>query len=133
MKEWLKEFLLPIRRAASWFANPQSGESSPCYVASREAIIFKAASFVAINKVKGDYLEFGVFRGGSYISAYHTLRHCFDEAIKCFRDYDRINHRDDKMQDIDQQIKYCENGKKLILNPINALPGITNFYARGNS
>ena len=84
MRGALKQIILPLRKAARWFVNPLSEVSPSNHVASRDSIIYKAASFAAVNKVKGDYLEFGVFRGGSYISAYYTLRHCFDEVIKSF-------------------------------------------------
>ena len=84
LRDALRQIICPFRRAARWFVNPLSEASPPNHVASRDSIIYKAASFAAVNKVKGDYLEFGVFRGGSYISAYYTLRHCFDEVIKYF-------------------------------------------------
>ena len=84
MRHAVKQFMLPIRKAANWFVNPIARESPPSHVANRDSIIYKAASFAAINKIQGDYLEFGVFRGGSFISAYYTLRYCFDEVIKSF-------------------------------------------------
>ncbi len=76
--------MLPLRKAAKRFVNPVAEVAAPNYIASQDSIIYKAASFAAVNKVEGDYLEFGVFRGASYISAYYTLRHCFDEVISSF-------------------------------------------------
>ena len=84
MRNTLKQFLLPLRKAASRFVNPVIEVGSPNYVGAPDSIIYKAAVFAAVNKVEGDYLEFGVFRGASYISAYYTLRQCFDEVISNF-------------------------------------------------
>lgn len=42
-------------------------------------IMHKAAQFVASNQVPGDYLEFGVYTGGSFASAFHSLRRAFEE------------------------------------------------------
>lgn len=76
--------ILPLRKFAHRFANPPVEAAPPSYIALPESIIYKAASFAAINKVEGDYLEFGVFRGASYISAYYTLCHCFEDALRNF-------------------------------------------------
>ena len=84
MRNAISRMLLPLRNAANRFANPAAAVPPKNYIASPDSIIYKVAGFVAVNKVEGDYLEFGVFQGASYISAYHTLRHCFDETINNF-------------------------------------------------
>lgn len=84
MKNALRQIVLPLRKAANRFVNPAVEVNPAGYLASRDSIIYKTACFAAVNKVEGDYLEFGVFRGASYVTAYYTLRHCFDEVINSF-------------------------------------------------
>ena len=66
-----------------------------------------------------------------YLGKAYLLNYKYDDALKSFKKYDDYNHRDDKIQDVDQQIKYCENGKKLILNP--AIVTIENLGAPLNT
>jgi len=42
-------------------------------------IISKAAKLIASEKIAGDYLEFGVYTGRSFVSAFHAIRRAFDE------------------------------------------------------
>lgn len=44
------------------------------------SIIYKAAAFMAADKIEGDYLEFGVYTGGSFISAYRSIEDAFKRA-----------------------------------------------------
>src|SRR5215468_8845211 len=46
------------------------------------SIIYKAAAFVANEMIEGDYLEFGCFRGGSFIAAHLALTRAFDERTQ---------------------------------------------------
>src|SRR5207248_161620 len=48
--------------------------------ALEQSLVYKAGHFVASDKIQGDYLEFGVFRGGSFIKAYHALNYAFSQA-----------------------------------------------------
>jgi len=41
------------------------------------SLIEKASWFVAADKIEGDYLEFGVFRGDSFATAFNALRSVF--------------------------------------------------------
>jgi hypothetical protein len=43
-------------------------------VTTEQTIICKASHILAAEKVEGDYLEFGVYSGGSFIEAFHTMR-----------------------------------------------------------
>jgi O-methyltransferase len=43
------------------------------------SIIYKAASFIAADLIIGDYLEFGVFQGGSIIAAHRALTRAYEE------------------------------------------------------
>tara|TARA_Y100000310_G_C20480282_1_gene714345 strand:- start:38 stop:790 length:753 start_codon:yes stop_codon:yes gene_type:complete len=40
----------------------------------REILVKNIMSFIAVNKIEGDYLEFGVWEGESFINAYHFAR-----------------------------------------------------------
>ncbi|MDD5570120.1 MAG: macrocin O-methyltransferase [Bacteroidales bacterium] len=46
------------------------------------SIIFKASKLIASDKIEGDYLEFGVFRGDSFIHAYNCVRKAFKQATE---------------------------------------------------
>jgi hypothetical protein len=46
----------------------------------------KVAWFVAAEKVEGDYLEFGVFRGDGFARSFHALRAAFEERIRPARE-----------------------------------------------
>jgi hypothetical protein len=46
------------------------------------SIIYKAASMVAVDMIEGDYYEFGVFRGGSFIQAHWALTRAFEERSR---------------------------------------------------
>ena len=41
---------------------------------ARELLLFNALQFVSMNRVPGDYLEFGVFEGANFVPAYHLAQ-----------------------------------------------------------
>lgn len=43
-------------------------------------LMYKCGAFIAADKIEGDYLEFGVFSGGSFIQAYHAMQAAFTQA-----------------------------------------------------
>ncbi len=45
-------------------------------------LMHKVAKFVACEIIEGDYLEFGVYRGQSFIGAYHALQQQFERRIR---------------------------------------------------
>lgn len=47
-----------------------------------ETLISKVARFTACEMIEGDYLEFGVYRGGSFISAYKAFARQFENRIR---------------------------------------------------
>ena len=69
MKQTLKRILYPFRILAARFVNI-------------DAIIHKAAIIIAAEKVEGDYLEFGVFAGSSFIQSYHIIKGVFEQQQK---------------------------------------------------
>lgn len=71
MKQQLKRFFFPIRKLAAQFVRVEL--STP-----KDPIIYNAAHLVASEKIEGDYLEFGVFAGASFVKAYHTIKSVFE-------------------------------------------------------
>jgi O-methyltransferase len=67
MKEAIKRLLLPLRRMVGRF-----GVDDNNYTGT-DGCIHTGASFIAWNQVDGDYLEFGVFQGASFSSAYRAI------------------------------------------------------------
>lgn len=65
VKAWVK----PLRLAAARFAMVPDAAA----LARRLEPIRLAADFVCSEHVPGDYLEFGVFRGASFVTAYRAL------------------------------------------------------------
>ena len=69
MLRLIKKILFPIRVLAArfvWLPNPD-----------QPTIVYKAAHLLASQRLEGDYLEFGVYQGYSFIRAYQTLRYVF--------------------------------------------------------
>jgi O-methyltransferase len=67
MRETIKSLLLPLRRLAGRFALDENNYTGG------HGCIHTAASFIAWNQIDGDYLEFGVFRGESFVEAYRSI------------------------------------------------------------
>lgn len=49
-----------------------------------EEIIWFAMEFVRLGKVEGDYLEFGVAQGHSFVAAYHFAQHSSHHAMQFY-------------------------------------------------
>jgi hypothetical protein len=67
MKQTIKRMLQPARELAAKFVN----------VNYNNTIIYKAANLIAAEKVEGDYLEFGVFAGFSFIRSFQIIKAVF--------------------------------------------------------
>ncbi len=67
MNRLIKQILLPFRRFSSNFVSVENPNS----------IVRKAAWILAAEKVEGDYLEFGVFSGDSFIRSFHELHEVY--------------------------------------------------------
>lgn len=72
MIEIIKPILYPIRKLAARFVNTPE-------LSLANTIIYKAANIIASDKIEGDYLEFGVFTGRSFIQAYHVIKEVFKQ------------------------------------------------------
>ena len=70
MKNLIKQKLLPLRRLAGRFAVHDHDDST---IERSLRPIYLAADFVCSEYVPGDYLEFGVFRGASFVTAYNAI------------------------------------------------------------
>jgi O-methyltransferase len=46
------------------------------------SLMRKVAHLIASDKIEGDYLEFGVFRGNSFIESYRAMKEIFEERIR---------------------------------------------------
>jgi len=71
--------------------------SDPLHTERNSLPIFLASDFVCAEYVPGDYLEFGVFRGDSLITAYHVINGAVadwgsrDRTRKAFSDANRAD------------------------------------------
>ncbi len=70
----IKRLLFPIRKLMGRFVILPSSQSN----VDQQSIIFKAAQLIAECRIEGDYYEFGVFKGRSFIHAYNSVRQAFD-------------------------------------------------------
>jgi O-methyltransferase len=75
MNRTIKRIVYPFRKLAARFV-----EIDPPIAESK--IIYKAANIVASEKIEGDYLEFGVFAGHSFIDSYNVIKEVFEYHSK---------------------------------------------------
>ena len=90
-KELIKRILRPARTAAGKFVISTRQEAQLAAMTQRmeqwiesyemhNSLMFKAAAFVAVDKIEGDYLEFGVYRGNSFVKAFKALQEAFRDT-----------------------------------------------------
>lgn len=65
LKNILKRVLYPMRTFMGRFIITTIDRT--------EKLFYKAGYFVAVHKIEGDYLEFGVFSGSTFASAFHLI------------------------------------------------------------
>lgn len=75
MNKTIKQIVYPFRKFAARFV----GVDAPI---AESKIILKAANIVASEKIEGDYLEFGVFAGRSFIDSYNVIKEVFEYYSK---------------------------------------------------
>lgn len=84
----LKIFLSPIYKISTGPSFRYSFGFSALNLAfeysHREKILKQAMEFVRTNKLEGDYLEFGVYRGGTFIPAYHFSKRILRNSMKFY-------------------------------------------------
>ena len=69
---FLKRFIRPLRLFSSNFVS----------LVDENSIVRKASWILAAEKVEGDYLEFGVYRGGSIIKAHREMEEVYREHME---------------------------------------------------
>lgn len=77
-----RRLLRPVRRWAERFTLP-----SDSHLLKNLLPVHLAAGFVCSEEVPGDYLEFGVFRGNSFVAAYHAIMNAVDDWSSMERAY----------------------------------------------
>lgn len=76
MRKVIRNLLDPIRKFVARFVNPDGIFATSRWIQPIEL----AAEFMRSENVQGDYLEFGVFRGDSFIDAYHKIERTIKEG-----------------------------------------------------
>lgn len=76
MNHTIRKIIEPLRSAGGRFFIPPKLSGG----VNEDSIIYKAATLVSFDKIEGDYLEFGVFTGGSFIHAFKAMKKAFDNA-----------------------------------------------------
>ena len=73
----------PLRLFVNRFAVPREHvpAARPEAPAHPDTVLEKAARFVACEMIEGDYLEFGVYRGATFVKAYRSLERQFHGRI----------------------------------------------------
>ncbi|MEW6355235.1 MAG: TylF/MycF/NovP-related O-methyltransferase [Planctomycetota bacterium] len=84
MKHTLRRIIYPIRKLAAKFVNVNS-------IAYGNSIIHKAATLVASEGIEGDYLEFGVCAGGTFINSYQVIKAVFKHHEKFYAQQTKEN------------------------------------------
>lgn len=60
-------------------AQPRSSPQPPSKLPFPSTLIEKVGWFCACEKIEGDYLEFGLYRGRSFVSAYEALQQAYQQ------------------------------------------------------
>lgn len=76
----MKKILNPIRRIVGRFVLNTELTDRLDDLQLRSTILYKSARIIAAEKIKGDYLEFGVFSGGNFAFAYSAIQAAFGHA-----------------------------------------------------
>jgi len=82
MQKYIKQMIRPWRRMAGRFVIADSYRTERFF-----RPIYLASEFVCAEYVPGDYLEFGIFRGDSFVAAYHAITN----AVKDWASKDRAH------------------------------------------
>jgi hypothetical protein len=101
MKSTLKRIVYPLRKVAGRFVVPPPAPRR----FNRDTILFKAASFIAAERIVGDYLEFGVFAGRSLCQAFNSFERAFTERSE-INDFDMDEEESAKLLRLWKQMRF---------------------------
>jgi hypothetical protein len=103
---------------------------------SRERMLYLAFRFLEHNKIEGDYMEFGVFRGHIFTHSFHLARRYFPDmhlhAFDSFEGLPEITGRDkDELCEFQEEEYACTleefktilNKHEVDLNKVTLVPG----------
>jgi hypothetical protein len=129
MKRLLKRILQSIRILAWRFVLcPEAVQTIQSkggnLIRMKNTIFYKAGWILAPELVEGDYLEFGVYKGASLISAYHILKNVYTEAQVV------SDHR--TATDIAKIGQVWEKMRFFAFDSFEGLPEIEGLDAQGN-
>lgn len=99
------------------------------FLSLEQGILFKTANLIAAEKVEGDYIEFGVFSGGSFIEAYRTLKHAFGPYQKIHGE--RTNHDIKELKRIWQNMRFFAFDSFQGLPVLNGIDKEARDFAKG--
>ena len=107
MNQTIKKLVYPLRKLAARFV-----EVDPPIAEGK--IIFKAANIVASERIEGDYLEFGVFAGHSFIDSYNVIKEVFA--------YHSKTHSGRAEEDLSRMTAIWENMRFFAFDSFQGLP-----------
>jgi hypothetical protein len=120
MRFRLKQIIDPIRKLAGRFVMLPP----PPKKFNRDTILFKAASFVAAERIAGDYLEFGVFAGRSLSQAFASFE-------KAFMERSQLNEFDMNPEESAKLLKLWKQMRFFGFDSFQGLPTIKGLDERG--
>lgn len=93
------------------------------FLSLEQGIMFRAANLIAAEKVEGDYIEFGVYTGGSFIEAFNTLQHAFGPFQKI--------HGERTLEDIKELTRLWSKIRFFAFDSFQGLPDIEGIDKNG--
>lgn len=118
VRNFAKRVLSPLRRLGSRFV------SDPARV-DKETMVYKAGFIASADNVEGDYLEFGVMAGNSFIRAYKALYQAHLDLTKV-TDFNNVTDEDVR----DRNLTWADR-RFFAFDSFEGLPEITGLDTHG--
>jgi len=119
---FLKKIVNPLRKFAGRFVIPPAN-----YDITFHSPISIAAEFVCAECIEGDYLEFGVFKGESFIEAYKRLWH--SKRKWAFKEHSGVAYSNNKSRNISN--KPVIDRRFIAFDSFEGLPELTDIDLSG--